>query len=67
MLVFAKVSVKGHVAKRALSRVRSRPSWGYPLENSPGTNVHCRILENLVIPDLYVLGGFGPGGLTLDC
>lgn len=68
MLVFAKVSVQCHVSKYNLGRVRSRLSLGVPLgEYSPGTNVHCRILEKLAIPDLYVVGGSGPGGMTLDC
>ena len=66
MLVFAKVGVKGHVPKHALGRVRPR-RLQHPLENSLGTSVHCRILENFPIPDLYVLGGTGPGGLVLDC
>ena len=66
MLVFAKVGVKGHVSKHALGRVRS-PQSRYPSENSPGTSTHCRILENFAVPDLYVAGEFGTGGLSLDC
>lgn len=66
MLVFAKVAVKGHVSEYALDRVRTRQP-GYLPVNSLGTSVHCRILENFTTPDLYAVGGFGPGGLALDC
>ena len=62
MLLFAKVTVKGHVSKHASGHIRS-PQPRHPLENSPGTSVHCRTLENFSTPGLCVSGG----GLTRDC
>lgn len=66
MLAIAKIAVKGHVSEYALNPVRTRQPR-YPSVNSLGTNVHCKILEDFAINGLCVVGGFGPGGLTLDC
>ena len=66
MFVFAKVTVESHVSKHGLGRVKPR-RFQYPLENLLGTSVHCRILENFTILDMCVSGGFGPGGMVLDC
>lgn len=66
MLVFPKITVQSHVSKHTLSGVRTRQARR-PWENIPGTSVHCKILENFVIPDMYVVGGSGFGGLILAC